>query len=84
MTDHRPLKKLGKVHTKMLNQLQRVMYTFDFDIIYQKGSEMPADYLPRIHQCHLVGCFDTTADSICQKLSCLTKNCLMTPNASLS
>jgi hypothetical protein len=47
MTDHRPLKKLDKVHTKMLNQLQRVMNTFDFDIIYQKGSEMPADYLPR-------------------------------------
>jgi len=40
--DHQPLEKLGKVHTKMLNQLQEIMNTYDFDIIYKKGSEMPA------------------------------------------
>jgi hypothetical protein len=45
--DHRPLEKLGKVHTKTLNRLQEAMNTFDFDIIYKKGSEMPADYLSR-------------------------------------
>jgi hypothetical protein len=44
-TDHQPLKKLGKVHTKTLNQLQEVMNTYNFDIIYKKGSELPADYL---------------------------------------
>jgi hypothetical protein len=47
ITDHRPLEKLGKVHTKTLNRLQEVMNSFDFDIIYKKGSEMPADYLSR-------------------------------------
>jgi hypothetical protein len=44
-TDHRPLEKLGKVHTKTLNRLQEAMNTFDFEIMYKKGSEMPADYL---------------------------------------
>jgi len=47
ITDHRPLEKLGKVHTKTLNRLQEIMNTFDFDIVYRKGSEMPADYLSR-------------------------------------
>ncbi len=47
ITDHRPLEKLGKVHTKTLNRLQEIMNTYDFDIVYKKGSEMPADYLSR-------------------------------------
>jgi hypothetical protein len=47
ITDHRPLEKLGKVHTKTLNCLQEIMNTYDFDIVYKKGSEMPADYLSR-------------------------------------
>ena len=63
ITDHWPLEKLGKVHTKTLNQLQEVMNTYDFDIIYKKGSEMPADYLSRNH---LVGLFNTTANSKCR------------------
>jgi hypothetical protein len=46
-TDHRPLEKLGKVHTRTLNRLQEVMNTFDFEIVYKKGSEMPADFLSR-------------------------------------
>ena len=46
-TDHRPLEKLGKVHTKTLNRLQEMMNRFDFEIFYKKGSEMPADYLSR-------------------------------------
>ena len=46
-TDHQPLEKLGKVHTKTLNRLQEAMLTFDFEIVYKKGSEMPADFLSR-------------------------------------
>ena len=46
-TDHKPLEKLGKVHTKTLNRLQEKMNQFSFQIIYKKGSEMPADYLSR-------------------------------------
>ena len=46
-TDHRPLEKLGKVHTKTLNRLQEAMLTFDFEIVYMKGSKMPADFLSR-------------------------------------
>jgi hypothetical protein len=45
ITDHRPLEKLAKVHTKTLNRLQEIMNAYDFDIMYKKGSEMPADYL---------------------------------------
>ena len=43
-TDHKPLEKLGKVHSKTLNRLQQMMNSFDFEIIYKKGSEMPADF----------------------------------------
>ena len=46
-TDHRPLEKLGAVHTKTLNRLQQAMLEFNFDIQYKKGEEMPADFLSR-------------------------------------
>jgi Integrase zinc binding domain len=46
-TDHKPLEKLGKVHTKTLNRLQQMMNFFSFEIIYKKGEEMPADFLSR-------------------------------------
>jgi hypothetical protein len=46
-TDHKPLEKLGKVHTKTLNRLQQMMNLFSFEIIYKKGEEMPADFLSR-------------------------------------
>ncbi len=46
-TDHKPLEKLGKVHTKMLNRLQQMMNQFSFETIYKQGKEMPADFLSR-------------------------------------
>ena len=46
-TDHKPLEKLGTVHTKTLNRLQEMMNSYDFTIQYKKGSEMPADFLSR-------------------------------------
>ncbi len=46
-TDHKPLEKLGKVHSKTLNRLQQMMNLFSFEIIYKKGEEMPADFLSR-------------------------------------
>ena len=46
-TDHKPLEKLGKVHTKTLNRVQEAMLKYDFEIVYKKGSEMPADFLSR-------------------------------------
>ena len=46
-TDHKPLEKLGKVHTRTLNRLQEAMNSYDFEIVYKKGSEMPADFLSR-------------------------------------
>jgi hypothetical protein len=46
-TDHKPLEKFGKVHTKTLNRLQQMMNLFSFEIIYKKGDEMPADFLSR-------------------------------------
>ncbi len=44
-TDHKPLEKLGKVHNKTLNCLQEAMQTLNVEIMYKKGSEMPANYL---------------------------------------
>ena len=32
-TNHRPLEKFGKIHTKTLNWLQEAMLTFDFEIV---------------------------------------------------
>jgi len=46
-TDHKPLEKLGLVHSKTLNRLQEMMNSYDFTIQYKKGSEMPADFLSR-------------------------------------
>ena len=52
-SDHRPLEKLGKVHTKTLNRLQQAMNEYDFEIKYKKGSEMPADFLSRNVLCEI-------------------------------
>jgi hypothetical protein len=46
-TDHKPLEKLEKRHTRTLNRLQEAMNIFDFEVVYKKGSEMPADFLSR-------------------------------------
>jgi len=46
-TDHKPLEKLGKVHTKTLNRLQQAMNEYQFEIKYKPGKDMPADYLSR-------------------------------------
>ena len=37
-TDHKPLEKLGHLHTKSLNQLQTALLEYDFIIQYKKGS----------------------------------------------
>jgi hypothetical protein len=47
-TDHKPLEKLGHLHNKMLNRLQKALLELDFVIQYKKGSNMPADYLSRL------------------------------------
>ena len=44
-TDHKPLEKLGHLHTKSLNRLQQAMLDYDFTIQYKKGINMPADFL---------------------------------------
>jgi hypothetical protein len=44
-SDHKPLEILGKVHTRTLNKLQEAMNSFNFEIVYKKGSEMPANFL---------------------------------------
>ena len=46
-SDHKPLEKLGKVHTRTFYRLQELMNEFDFEICYKKGDEMPADFLSR-------------------------------------
>ena len=46
-TDHKPLEKLGHLHSKTMNRLQSAMLEYDFLIQYKKGSNMPADFLSR-------------------------------------
>jgi hypothetical protein len=36
-TDHKPLEKLSKAHTKMRNRLQQMMNLFFFKIIFKKA-----------------------------------------------
>jgi hypothetical protein len=47
-TDHKPLEKLGHLHTKTLNLLQTALLENDFIVQYKKGTSMPADYLSRL------------------------------------
>ncbi len=46
--DHKPLEKLGHLHSKTLNRLQTALLEHDFVIQYKKGSNIPADYLSRL------------------------------------
>jgi hypothetical protein len=73
---------------KKLNRLQEIMNTYDFDIIYKKGSEVPADYL----SLNLVSAISWDTSTLQQvqnannllhalKIFSLRKNCLATPNA---
>ncbi len=46
--DHRPLEKLGSVHTKTLNRLQQLMLEHTFEVRYRRGEENSvADWLSR-------------------------------------
>ncbi len=47
-TDHKPLEKLGHLHTKTLNRFQAALLEHDFVVQYKRGTTMPADYLSRL------------------------------------
>ncbi len=47
-TDHKPLEKMGHLHTKTMNRLQAALLEHDFIIQCKKGEIMPADYLSRL------------------------------------
>ena len=47
-TDHKPLEKVGHLHTKTLNHLQTALLEHDFIVQYKKGTNMPAHYLSRL------------------------------------
>jgi hypothetical protein len=47
-TYHKPLEKLGHLHSKMMNRFQTALLEQDFIIHYKKGSDMPDDYLSRL------------------------------------
>jgi len=44
-TYHKPLEKLGHLHSKTMNQFQTALLEHDFIIQYKKGSDMLANYL---------------------------------------
>jgi hypothetical protein len=47
-TDHKPLEKLGHLHTKTLDRLQTALLEHNFVVQYKKGTNMQADYLSRL------------------------------------
>jgi hypothetical protein len=47
-TDHKPLEKLGHLHSKTMNRFQTALLEHDFVIQYKKGSDMLAAYLSRL------------------------------------
>ena len=47
-TDHKPLEKLGHLHSKIMNWFQTALLKHDFIMQYKKGSDMPADFLSRL------------------------------------
>jgi hypothetical protein len=46
--DHKPLQAHSKRHEKTLSRLQEAYTRCDFNIVYTKESELPADYISRI------------------------------------
>jgi hypothetical protein len=46
--DHKPLEKLGHLHSKTMNRFQTAQLEHYFIIQYKKGSDMPANYLSRL------------------------------------
>ncbi len=48
-TDHKPLEKMGHLHTKMMNMLQVALLEHNFVIQYKKGAIILADYLFCLH-----------------------------------
>jgi hypothetical protein len=63
-TDHKPLEKMGHLHTKTMNRLQAPLLEHDFMIQIKKGEIMPADYLSRLPSANsatiaeIIQCFD--------------------------
>jgi len=47
-TDHKPLEKLGYLHTKTLIRMQAALLGHDFLVKYKRGTAMPAVYLSRL------------------------------------
>jgi len=47
-TNHKPLEKMGHLHTKTMNCLQVTLLEHNFVIQYKKGSVMPANYLSQL------------------------------------
>jgi hypothetical protein len=60
-TDHKPLEKLGHLHTKTLNCLQAALLEHDFVVQYKNGTDMPADYLSRLPSLQENALVDTVA-----------------------
>ena len=44
-TDHKPLTGLGKVHKRTHARLRQAVLNYNFQLIYKKGDEMPADHM---------------------------------------
>ncbi len=63
-TNHKPLEKMGHLHTQTMNHLQAALLEHDFVIQYKKGPVMPADYLSRLPSANpdtiaeITECFD--------------------------
>jgi hypothetical protein len=60
-TNHKPLEKLGHLHTKILNRLQAALLEHDFVEQYKRGTSMPDDYLSHLPSFDINSQSDTVA-----------------------
>ena len=48
-TDHKPITTIreGKVHKRTLERFREILATYDFDLVYTPGDQMPSDFMSR-------------------------------------
>jgi hypothetical protein len=76
-TDHKPLKKMGHLHTKTMNRLQASLLEHNFILQYKKGANMPADYLsslPSVDTINITSVTDELLPFILSRQICKTSN----------
>ena len=71
-TDHKPITTIreGKVHKRTLERFREILATYDFDLVYTPGDQMPSDFMSRHANNHSVKINSVSFDTFsCKNLS---------------